>query len=309
MRPERLAQILGLERLAHPDASGDGTIELRGKQIFILPTQAGLLFGLVLFAMLMGSLNYANNMGFSLTFLLASVVIVSILHTYRNLVGLQIQPGRGQECFAGSPLRLPLWLDSLSSLSRSSLVLQADEGSATEVDLGPDGRARVTLEFCPAVRGWYRPGTVTISTRYPLGLFRAWARVDLDVLYLVFPQPSSEQQPLPGVPYGARDGGSAYGAGCEDFGGLYPYQPGHSLGHVHWKAVAQEQGLLTKWFTGSKAEEVWLEWDALAGLSPEERIGCLCRWVLEASKQGRAFGLKLPDGEIPIASGRWQRQA
>ena len=49
-------------------------------RIYILPTRAGLLFGLALFTMLLAAINYGLALGFALTFLLASVGLVSMLH-------------------------------------------------------------------------------------------------------------------------------------------------------------------------------------------------------------------------------------
>ena len=60
------------------------------KRVYIFPTRYGFVFILVLFAMLLGSMNHNNNLGFLLTFLLSGMALVSILHTYRNMIGLEI---------------------------------------------------------------------------------------------------------------------------------------------------------------------------------------------------------------------------
>jgi uncharacterized protein (DUF58 family) len=77
--------------------------------------------------------------------------------------------------------------------------------------------------------------------------------------------------------------------------------------HVHWKAVAREQGLHTKQFAGETAQELWLAWELLPGLAPEEKLSHLCRWVLEADSGGLAYGLRLPARTIPPGSGPAQR--
>ncbi|HWM27174.1 MAG TPA: hypothetical protein VNQ14_01850, partial [Woeseiaceae bacterium] len=43
---------------------------LRSRRIYILPTGVGAIFALMTFAMLLGSMNYNNNLSFLLTFLL-----------------------------------------------------------------------------------------------------------------------------------------------------------------------------------------------------------------------------------------------
>jgi uncharacterized protein (DUF58 family) len=52
---------------------------------------------------------------------------------------------------------------------------------------------------------------------------------------------------------------------------------------------------MTKQFSGLAAGELWLDWDALPhDLPVEARLSRLTRWVLEASRAGHSFGLRLP---------------
>ena len=54
--------------------------ELNPRRIYILPTRAGLVYGSIVIALLLSSMNFSNNMGFALTFLLAAVGIISMHH-------------------------------------------------------------------------------------------------------------------------------------------------------------------------------------------------------------------------------------
>ena len=49
------------------------TTTLRPGRVYILPTGVGLVFGLMAFAMLLGSMNYNNNLSFVLTFFLIGI--------------------------------------------------------------------------------------------------------------------------------------------------------------------------------------------------------------------------------------------
>lgn len=49
------------------------TTLLTSRRVYILPTGVGLMFGLMTFAMLLGSMNYNNNLSFVLTFILGGV--------------------------------------------------------------------------------------------------------------------------------------------------------------------------------------------------------------------------------------------
>ena len=84
---------LHLERFVHGEGPQTAPITLNRHRVFILPTQAGLMFGVVLVAMLIAATNYNNNMGFLFTFLLAALGLTSMLHTYRNLVQLTFRAG------------------------------------------------------------------------------------------------------------------------------------------------------------------------------------------------------------------------
>ena len=48
--------------------------------------------------MLLTSLNYALSLGFVVTFLLAGLVAAALLHTFRNLAGIELRAaGRGRD--------------------------------------------------------------------------------------------------------------------------------------------------------------------------------------------------------------------
>ena len=70
-------------------------------------TPIGLMFGI--FGLLLtgyglvtrGSDIYQRSLGYILTFLLAGMGVVSILHTYRNLAHIAVSAGRVEPAFAG----------------------------------------------------------------------------------------------------------------------------------------------------------------------------------------------------------------
>ena len=89
---------------------------------------------------------------------------------------------------------------------------------------------------------------------------------------------------------------------------MRPYHAGDSLRHVHWKAVAREQGMQTKVFSGDQTEQLWLGWELLPGLDVETRLQRICRWVLEADSAGIAYGLTIPGRQIAPALGESHRR-
>ena len=85
-------------RIVRTDPQGYNHIV--GRKIYILPTRYGLLFGVLLILLLVGSINYANNPAFLLTFLLTGLFLQTIFHTWRNLLGLEIRWLEARPVFA-----------------------------------------------------------------------------------------------------------------------------------------------------------------------------------------------------------------
>ena len=279
-------------------------VELHRRRVYILPTQQGLVFAALLFAMLLGSLNYANSMGFVLTFTLASLGFVAMHHTHRNLVGLLVRAQPPAPVFVGGIARFPLQLASDARAARNSIQLRYQDLPQGETDVGADAMARLAITVPAERRGWLQLQRFSIATTYPFGLFRAWVWLRMEQRCLVYPQPAPIGSTPPPVP-------SDYGhslpdaRGQDDFSGLRSYRPGDAPRHVAWKASARLQGeLLVKEFEGGGATTRWLDWDALEHEpDAERRISLLARWVIDAEENGDRYGLRIPGQVIPQAHG------
>jgi uncharacterized protein (DUF58 family) len=278
------------------------------RRIYILPTRFGVLFAVVLLLMLTGSMNYALSLGYILTFLLAALAISTILHTLRNLAGLRLTALRTSPVFAGDVARFPICIDNVAMTERCSLLLARAKREIAVVDVPAESKVIATATIAAPRRGVLQPGRLTISTRFPLGLFRAWAYVQLDAACIVYPRPAPAGPPLPRAQPGAAEG-IAHARGSDDFAGLRPYLAGDSPRHVAWKAAARGQSLLTKQFMGDMEGELWLRADALPDeLNIEEKLSRLARWVLEADAARLRYGLDLPGLSVPLGFGGAHRE-
>lgn len=287
-------------------ADEHGVARVTPRNIYILPTRYGLLFGLLLLVLLLIAVNYTNNPAFLLTFLLAGVGIVSMLHTWRNLLNLQLSPGNEAALFAGQPLRYEIHVRNRAQRQRPNIMLKLHSGNAVESDLPAAATAGYQLYLGDSRRGRRPLPRMQLSSHYPLGLFRAWSYVELPMHALVYPAPGAAMA-LGGDPApdnhsrDERRGGAASGA--DDFVGLRQYQRGDGLKQINWKVYAREQGLQSNLFSSTSSPEYWLEWDALPNLATEQRLSALCRGVLDASEMQHAFGLRLPGVEIRPSRG------
>ena len=150
---------------------------LRQRNLYIVPTRAGLVFGLTLLLLLVASINFQLNLGYALTFLLAGSAIVSMHMTHATLRGLALHLGPLGPVFAGQPVSLEVRLDNPGRTRHGlALAVQADEGEPQPVWFDADAQAqtRITLHWMAPGRGHWPAPLLRIETRFPFGLFRAW---------------------------------------------------------------------------------------------------------------------------------------
>jgi hypothetical protein len=55
-----------------------------------------------------GSINYNNNLGFLLTFLLGSLGLTAMMHTFAMLYGLRLTAATATPVFAGTPVEIEI---------------------------------------------------------------------------------------------------------------------------------------------------------------------------------------------------------
>ena len=284
-----------------------GTVILTQRRIFILPTKQGLALALVLGLMLLGDINYNLSLGYVLTFLLAMMAVMSMLHAFRNMAHLEIRPGHASPVFSGENAKFLLHFHNPSHLSRFQLCLHGENNAKVIFDAPAWQDTEVEL-FLPAKqRGWLPLGRLTLYTEFPLGLFHSWSYLQFDINCLVYPKPL-DTAPLPSG--NAPDGtGKRVTSGDDDFAGLRKYVSGDALPRIAWKAFAREQGLQVKQFSTPEGEELWLDLSATPDHNEEEKLARMTRWVLDAESHGLRYGLRLPDRELPPDNGSSHRDA
>ncbi|MGQ5524933.1 DUF58 domain-containing protein [Chitinimonas sp. PSY-7] len=281
---------------------------LTQNRVYIFLSRSGLAFIVMMLTMLGGAINYDLSLAYLLVFLLLAMALVSIFHTFRNLLGLQIVPGRVEPCFVGESARFEIVLENSGSLLRQNIVLRYDDAE-TAVDVPAADSTRAWISLPAPKRGWLRAPRLVIETHWPMGVFRSWSYAYFEQRTLVYPRPEKDAPSLPQAAEGAGEGVSTP-RGHDDFAGLRPFQRGDSPRHVAWKAAARDDGLMVKEFHGEAARDLWLDWDTLpSGLDTEERLARLTAWVLVAYANGLNFGLNLPNRHLPPARGEPQRDA
>ena len=279
---------------------------LISRRIYILPTAVGLVFGLMTFTMLLGSMNYNNNLSFVLTFVLAGLGFVSMHQCQRNLVGLEISFAGVDPVFAGQPAEFRVAITNHSRSRRPHLQIYYDDTKSLIDDLAP-GESRVFhLEIPTDRRGRIHLERFGVRTLFPFELFRAWAWLHMDLSGIVYPAPADEA-PQPPASQSAQGHRQHDARGEEDFAGLRRYHEGDSPRHVAWKAYARSGDLLSKQFSGADTSSQWFDFDRIGSPDVEERLSILTRWVIDADRTQADYGLRLPGQEFSPAHGEEHR--
>ena len=285
------------------------SVSLNQRKIFIRPTRIGAAYIMVLVLMLLAAINYQSSLAYGLTFLLAALFFVAILHTYRNLAGLILKAGGAGAVFLGEHGCFGVRLES-GRRAHQAIGLGWAKQSLQLVDVPAQGVSECELSLPTQCRGWLRPERLRVESRFPLGILVAWSWLDLDQALLVYPRPLPGE--LPRSPGAGDDqeeqGHQAQGYGCDDFQGLKDYQPGDSKQRLHWKAYSRGQGLLVKDFSTLSGRDPHLDFDSLDG-DVETRLSLLCHWVLQLSMRQQPFALHLPGLALAVDSGEPHREA
>jgi uncharacterized protein (DUF58 family) len=282
--------------------------------IYILPTKAGVLFGITLLVLLVASVNYQLNLGYVLTFLLAGSGLVSMHLTHGTLRGLTLHLKPVAPAFATEPAVLDVVMTNPGK-PRYGIGLRIAGASPWTLawsNVPAGGQSTSQVSFVPMVRGLHDVPDVSAETRFPLGLFRAWTVWRPAANVVVYPALEREAprppaaRPVAGGPMRSRtvDGGEVEG--------VRAYRRGDAMKRIAWKKAAQalETGgdLVTRDTSASAHRELWLDWSACGGLAPEHRLSRLAAWIVVAHQAGTDYGLRLPGVEIVPGSGDAHRR-
>lgn len=288
---------------------------LTQRNIYILPTKAGLMFAATLLTLLIASINYQLNLGYALTFLLAGSGIASMQLTHNTLRGLTLRMKPVAAVFAGDAVVLDVVLGSPGH-ARHGIGLKiesADNRTLSWVDVPAAGHAAAQVSFIVRQRGLHDVPTLSAETRFPLGLFRAWTLWRPAAQVLVYPRPERPGAPLPAARAMLGAATQLRSTQGDEIEGVRAYRRGDSMKRVFWKKTAKTMQaggeLISRDTTASAQHELWLDWHATGSLPVEDRLSRLAAWVLMADRAGAHYGLNLPGARLARGHGEAHRRA
>lgn len=302
-------------------------LTLTQRNLYILPTRAGWSLGAVFIVLLLASINEQLNLGYALSFTLGGAALAAMHHTHGNLQGVTLRLLGLHSVHAGEVVCVGVALShGARSPARCGLKLHAGErmtqgsaqgpGSPVDAELAPGGETQLTLDVATHARGWLALPRITIETRYPLGIFRAWAHWRPLSQVLVWPALDAHAPALPahvpdGVPADSRHTAAQAGEMPE---GLRDYRRGDPMRLIAWKksshGLASGTGLVSREPATGRAADLLLDFDlsaGLHGLGTEAKLSRLATWLYQAEAQAQAhgplYGLRLPGQSVACAAG------
>jgi uncharacterized protein (DUF58 family) len=308
--PKPVARILEVQRqfwlpLFSRRLSDTSPTRLTRHRLYILPTRLSLILLASWLAILTGAINYNNSLAYLLVFFLLSIFLVSMLHAYRNLLGLTLSwssaPHYQPACVTKAIL---LTLINSNTYRRYGISIGNDL-----ITLDPITQGAVHFPLLFPRRGLYDPPRITISSLYPFGLFRVWGYLHPSFPIYVFPQPIDSPTLPPPVTYPSQQYNndrllsSSYGD--DDFYGFRSYQAGDPTNRIDWRGYSRHAHLNLKEFSSLAPQHCY--WSFSLNHCPDhEYEQCLQRitgWVMLAEQHNLPFALELPLCDLPVASG------
>ncbi|MFN3899155.1 MAG: hypothetical protein ACK4ML_02170, partial [Alishewanella aestuarii] len=157
---------------------------LTQKRIYIFPSRLGLWFALLVLILYLLGTNYQNNLILLSSFMLLSLLLLTMLLAFYNLYRLELSVVADAETFADQPAALPLQLNS-ANCQMLQLGLQGQRlQQLVPVISGPLAFA---LQLPLLSRGCYELPRLKLSSQFPFGLFNCLSYPALSAQLWVYP--------------------------------------------------------------------------------------------------------------------------
>ncbi len=284
-------------------------VELEQRRIYLLPTGRGFFLIITAVVLLLVGVNYQLSLAYVVAFLLAGLMQAALLTSYRNLRGLVVVAGRSPHCRVGEEVAFPITLVS-PERAREGVTLRAQNSEKQWAHSGPsrlnaDERVAAPLNFVAVKRGLLPLTRITVESRAPYGLIRAWSYVHFEWVALVEPIPET---PPPALPKASGADGANTGRTqvAHDPDSLREFVPGDSLRRVAWKQVAKSGDWYTRTGDTGSRHEIDLSWQMVQLTETEARLSRMAAWLLRAHNENCAYSLSMPNAQLPLADGSQQ---
>ena len=271
---------------------------MRDHKVYIIPTRYGLAYLLGIALMLLVGAAHANNSVNMLAFFLLSLAFITMVQTHHSVRDMHLHKAYVDSGFAGGEIVVHTMLVNRNSEPRGLYrarvpKLKASREFNSDIVVRSGEVVHLQTSYHVEKRGRFSIKRITLSSVYPVGLFRAWKYVPAELDYFVYPKPVNRQK-LPIRHKQSEDIALGMPVSGEDFYGHRRYHQGDSQHHIDWKARARGRPLLVKDFREQETPSVILDYYLAAGADAESKLSQLSAWVEQAHKSNQPFELILP---------------
>jgi uncharacterized protein (DUF58 family) len=273
-------------------------------RVWVVPNGRTLGLFAVLVAMCYAGASQGNGAAYLLCFLLTSLAVISLVHAWANVQGLEVSVESIAPVFVGEEVIVRAIVTATTQQTHFGIRLLARPGSnlLTNAVIKAGAPSRIEVRFPAHKRGHYQKLELELASDYPLGFLTARQLITIALDYYIYPAPRGTM-PWPRTlapTRQPRDGTLHEG---DDFGGTRLWRRGESQRHIDWKAAARAPVLLTKQWTGEVDEILHFDWAALPSLDNEARLSQLAKWIVAAEHSFETYELRLPGKTIRPARG------
>ncbi|MCC7403594.1 MAG: DUF58 domain-containing protein [Bdellovibrionales bacterium] len=280
-------------------------------KVYIVPTPNGLIFLAGVAIVIVAGATYNNNLIFLLGFFLFAIFVIGMVETHNNLRDLQIEALPIPDQHAGEPISIPLKLVNGGYGLRQMIELVPHKrefryGHPLQVDEVKGHQQTVCSLVCaPLPRGVYQVPALSLSTVYPLGLFRAWMMLRAEGEFYLYPSPSGNL-PLRLVEHENESSRSEAAVGHQrgdEFREHRNYQTGESFHRVDWKIFARRRRLMVKEYEGTTDRSFSVRFQDVPVRDAEKILSQMSRWLDQAKERGAPFEMILPSKRVSFGQG------
>ncbi len=265
----------------------------------IYPTRFGLAYlGFVVLVFLLGT-NYQNNIILLFSYLLASLFISVMLHSFYNFSQLEFHSVAKQQGYSGDTLYFPITVSAKKTHFDINMYFTDNTQKClpVQVDQCDKGSQVINLAYIPSKRGKHDLGRVTVFSEYSLGIFKSKTVLDFGHYVIAYPKAktlvtgqyqSSNHSDEPNDNYQTTTA-----PGTDDFSELKSFVRGESKARTAWKQLAKGQGHYSKHYHAGQGTLQWLKLSDMPGTDIEMRLAHLSFLVAEMTATNQIFGLEL----------------
>ncbi|TMM43767.1 DUF58 domain-containing protein [Colwellia ponticola] len=274
--------------------------QLNSANIIIYPTRFGLSYvAFVILVFVLGT-NYQNNIILLLSYLLASLFMSVMLHSFYNLSQLRCYSQAKQQGYADDVLYFVI--NITTKKTHYDINAQFSDGTLNstveKIAQCHQGSHLIKIPYKSSTRGKHYLGRVSVFSEYSLGIFKSKAMLDFGHYAIIYPKPKyvnyqqySLSAPLNEASYEHCQ--TVATLGTDDFFELKPFVKGESRARTAWKQMAKGQGHYSKHYQANQPTLTWLSLDSMPGNNVETKLAYLSFLITELTANNQSFGLVL----------------